>query len=129
MLGWEEFVESVADVYHGLPPAEREQAVILASNYGEAGAIDFYGPRHDMPKAVAVVGTYWFFGPGDKSGEVTITVGLTRDEIGDHFTSLDSAAYWTHPYMVAEERDLTFFVGRGPEETLQQIWPRFEGAQ
>jgi hypothetical protein len=31
--------------------------------------------------------------------------------------------------MVAEQRNLTFFVGRGPEETLQEIWPRFEGSQ
>jgi 4-amino-4-deoxy-L-arabinose transferase-like glycosyltransferase len=129
MLGWEEFVESVAGVYHGLLPEDREHAVIFASNYGEAGAIDFYGPRHGLPKAVAIVGTYWFFGPGDKPGDVTIVVGLSRDEIGDHFSTLDSAAYWTHPYMVAEQRNLTFFVGREPEETLQEMWPRFEGSQ
>ncbi len=129
MLGWEQFVDSVAGVFHGLPPDEREQAVIFTSNYGEAGAIDFYGPRLGLPKAVAIVGTYWFFGPGDRPGDPTILVGLSRDEIGDHFSTLDSAAYWTHPYMVAEQRNLTFFVGRGPEETLQQIWPRFEGSQ
>ena len=129
MLGWEQFVEAVAGVYHGLPPEDQERAVILASNYGEAGAIDFYGPRHGLPGAVAIVGSYWFFGPGDRPGDVIVTVGLSRDEIGDYFTTLDSAAYWTHPYMVAEQRNLTFFVGREPEETLQQIWPRFEGSQ
>jgi 4-amino-4-deoxy-L-arabinose transferase-like glycosyltransferase len=129
MLGWREFVAAVADVYHGLPPADREQAVILASNYGEAGAIDFYGTELGLPKAVAVVGTYWFFGPGERPGEVIVVIGFARDEIGDRFSTLDSAAHWTHPYMVAEQRNLTFFVGRGPEETLQQIWPRFEGAQ
>lgn len=127
MLGWKELVAAVAAVYHGLEPADREQAVILASNYGEAGAIDLYGPRHGLPNAVSVVGTYWFFGPGDRPGDVMITVGFTRNEIGNHFNTLDSAAYWTHRYMVAEQRNLTFFVGRGPEETLQQMWPRFEG--
>jgi hypothetical protein len=129
MLGWREFVAAVANVYHGLPAADREQAVILTSNYGEAGAIDFYGPEHGLPKAVAVVGTYWFFGPGDKPGDVTVVIGFGREEIGGRFSTLDSAAYWTHPYMVAEQRNLTFFVGRKPEETLQEIWPRFEGAQ
>ncbi len=129
MLGWKELVATVADVYHGLEPSDREQAVILASNYGEAGAIDFYGRRHELPRAVAVVGSYWFFGPGDKPGDPLILVGFGRDEIGDHFSTLDSAAYWTHPYMVAEQRDLTFYVGRGAEETLQQMWPRFEGSQ
>lgn len=129
MLGWEEFVESVAGAHRALPPEEREQAAILASNYGEAGAIDFYGPRHGLPGAVSVVGTYWFFGPGEKPGDPTILVGFKRDEIGDFFTTLDSAAYWTHPYMVREQRDLTHFVGRGPRQTLQQLWPRFEGTQ
>jgi hypothetical protein len=119
----------VAAVFNDLPPEDREQAVIFASNYGEAGAIDFYGSRHGLPNAVAIVGSYWFFGPGDKPGEVTITVGLSLDEIGDHFSTLDSAAYWTHPYMVGEQRNLTFFVGRGPEEALQEMWPRFEGSQ
>ncbi len=129
MLGWRGLVEDVAGVYHGLPPTDRERAVILASNYGEAGAIDFYGPRLGLPKAIAFVGTYWFFGPGEKPGEVMVLVGFSRDEIAGSFARLDSAATWTHPYMVAEERDMTLFVGRGPRLTLQQLWPRIKGQQ
>jgi hypothetical protein len=127
MLGWQEQVAAVARVFHDLSPGDQQRAVLLASNYGEAGAIDFYGPRHDIPHAITPTGTYWFFGPGDKPGEVTITVGITRQELEPYFGTLDSAAHFTHPYMVAEERDVTIFIARNPRQTLQAIWPSFEG--
>jgi hypothetical protein len=127
MLGWEEQVAAVAQVFHALPPEDQERAVLLAGNYGEAGAIDFYGPRHGIPRAITPSGSYWFFGPGDKPGDVTITIGIAREQLEPYFGSLDSAAHFTHPYMVAEERDVTLFVARQPQQTLQEIWPSLEG--
>jgi hypothetical protein len=53
MLGWEQQVGAVARVYDGLGETERNEAVIIAGNYGEAGAIDFFGPRLGLPGAVA----------------------------------------------------------------------------
>ncbi len=68
MLGWEEQVEAVARVYRELPAGDRERAVIIGGNYGEAGAIDFFGPRYGLPGAVCPCGSYWFFGPGERPG-------------------------------------------------------------
>ncbi len=129
MLNWREQVEEVARVYHSLPADERKRAVILASNYGEAGAIDFYGPRYDIPKARAYVGTYWFFGPGDLPGEVLILHGFPQEDVTDHCGSLTEAGYVDHPYAVAEERGLTVFVCRETRQTLQELWPGLAGEQ
>jgi hypothetical protein len=41
-VGWPEFTQQVTDLYQGLSPAEREHAIVLAFNYGEAGALDDY---------------------------------------------------------------------------------------
>jgi hypothetical protein len=79
------------------------------------------------PHAITPTGTYWHFGPGDRPGEVTITVGITREDLEPYFGTLDSAAHFTHPYMVAEERDVTVFIARRPQQTLQEIWPSFGG--
>jgi hypothetical protein len=38
-LGWPELVATVAGVHRSLPSGERERAVILTENYGEAGAL------------------------------------------------------------------------------------------
>lgn len=129
MLNWREQVEEVARVYHALPDDDRERAVILASNYGEAGAIDFYGPRLRLPKARAFVGTYWFFGPGDLPGEVIVLHGFLEESVRDFCGSLTAAGYVTHPYAVEEERDLTIYVCRQPRETLQEFWRQVEGEQ
>lgn len=127
MLGWPEQVAAVAGVYHALPPEERGQAVIVAANYGEAGAIDFFGPRHGLPPAVSPAGSYWFFGPGDKPGHVVVSIGATAQDLTPFFDSLQTATRVHHPWAVAEERDLTVFVARRPRHTLQEIWPALAG--
>jgi hypothetical protein len=120
-------VDAVAQVFHSLDPAEQEQTVLLGSNYGEAGAIDFYGPRRGLPQAIAYVGTYWFFGPGDKPGDVVISIGFTCDDMADFFDTVTPAAHVVNHYAVAEQRDLFVYVCRGPSQTLQEVWPSLAG--
>ena len=52
-FGWEEMVQSVARVYTSLPPDEQKRAAIFCQNYGEAGAIDFFGPKYGLPPALS----------------------------------------------------------------------------
>lgn len=127
MLGWHDLVRAVAGVYAALPTTDQEQAVLLASNYGEAGALDFYGPRYGLPRAVVFVGTYWRYGPGDRSGDVTIAVGFNRESLARRFAVLDSVATVGHPYAVEEQRDQVIYVTRRPYRTFQDVWPELEG--
>jgi hypothetical protein len=127
MLGWEALVAGVADVYHELPPADRERAVIGASNYGEAGAIDFFGPRHGLPRAVSAVGSYWFFGPGDLPGEVVISVGDEVEDLGPFFDEFTIVKRVENPWGVPEQRNTPIGIGRRPHMTLQELWPSLAG--
>ena len=127
MLGWERLAEAVAKVYVGLPEEERREAVILAGNYGEAGAIDFFGPRHGLPPAVSPAGSYWFFGPGDKPGTVTLTVGPELEDLAPYFDSLQLVTRVGNPWGVGEERDVPVIVARRPHRTLQAVWPDLAG--
>ncbi len=70
MTGWEAFADTVARVWRSLPPEDRAEAVLIANNYGEAGALDYYGPERGLPPAIAPVGSYWFFGAGEKPANV-----------------------------------------------------------
>src|SRR5437879_5345683 len=49
-FGWPEMVEKVAKIYNSLPAEERAKTAIFANNYGEAGAIDFFGKKYGLPK-------------------------------------------------------------------------------
>ena len=129
ILNWREQVEEMARVYETLPPADRARAVILASNYGEAGAIDFYGPSYDLPPARAFVGTYWYFGPGDLPGQVLILHGFGADDFAGFCDSHTAAGSVGHEFAVAEERNVSIFICRGPLRSLQAQWPLWEGEQ
>lgn len=127
MLGWEEQAEAVARVYHSLPPDQREDAVVLGDNYGEAGALDFHGRALGLPPAISAAGSFWFFGPGEKPGRVIITIGEDSAGLAEHYDTVRVAARVTHPWMVEYERNVEVLVGTGPRETLQELWPELAG--
>jgi hypothetical protein len=124
MLGWEAQVVELARVYRSLPPVEREAAVIIAGNYGEAGAIDFLGRRHGLPGAISPAGTYWQFGPGEKPGAVAVTIGVDRGDLLEYYDSVVTVGHVNEPWVVTEERNLQVNVARRPRETLQAVWGR-----
>ena len=122
-----EQAEAVARVYRALPEAQRERAVLVAGNYGEAGALDFYGPRLRLPPVVSPAGSYWFFGPGDRPGEVVITLGVPAEALREFYDSVRTVSRVGHPWAVAEERGVPINVGTGPRATLQAVWPALAG--
>ncbi|HEY6306815.1 MAG TPA: hypothetical protein VI488_10215 [Candidatus Angelobacter sp.] len=52
-IGWPELVETVAGIRDSLPPQDRTRLGVLAGNYGEAGALNLYGPKYGLPRRSA----------------------------------------------------------------------------
>ena len=75
MFGWEGVAQRVAAFYGKLPPDEQRNTAIFANNYGEAGAIDFFGPKYGLPKAIGGHQNYWIWGPRQYTGESMIVLG------------------------------------------------------
>ena len=61
-VGWPELVDQVAGVVRSLPPEEQEHVVLLTVTYGEAGAIDRFGPVPGLPRAYSGHNSYADFG-------------------------------------------------------------------
>ena len=74
-FGWEEMTRAVAEVYNSLPPDERAQTAIFANSYGQAGAIDFFGAKYGLPKAISNHQNYWYWGPRNYTGAIVIVLG------------------------------------------------------
>ena len=127
LLGWEDQVRAVAAAYHDLPPEQRADAVVLGNNYGEAGAIDFYGPKYGLPDAISPRSSYWFFGPGSRPGRVVLSIGVEPEELRPYFADVRLVGRFDHPWMVSEERNQPIVVSRNPYRTLQELWPSFSG--
>lgn len=127
MLGWPEEVAAVAHVYDSLPAETRAAVVLAGDNYGEAGALEFYGPRHGLPRVISGAGSYWFFGPGDKPGTVLIVLGGDKSDLDRFYGTVTEAARVRNAWGVPEEMDVPIFVAEHPRSTLQKIWPQLAG--
>jgi hypothetical protein len=127
MTGWHEMALAVRHVYDSLPAEKRDVAVLAGNNYGEAGALDFYGPKLGLPYVVSDHGSYWFFGPGARPGTVLITLGFSREDLAPQCGSITHAARVTNTWGVDEEQDVSVYVCEQPRMTLQQIWPSLAG--
>ncbi|MGI9107404.1 MAG: glycosyltransferase family 39 protein [Pyrinomonadaceae bacterium] len=124
-FGWPEMVAEVARIYHSLPPEERARAGIYANNYGEAGAIDFFGSRYGLPKAVSPHQSYFLWGPRGVTGEVLILLQSKRADAERLCSSVEEAAVLNHPYAMAEER-YRIFICRDLKRPLAEIWPKLK---
>ena len=91
-VGWPAFVAEIAAVYHQLPPARRAGAVVLASNYGEAGAAQHFGPADGLPAVYGVHNAYWYWGPPPVSAATAVAVGFGSSQLSRICGSLRLAA-------------------------------------
>jgi len=125
MLGWHEQAAAVARVYGALTPAEQATAVLFGRNYGQAGALDFYGRGLGLPPVVSLAGSFYNFGPGERPGAVIIFLGVELEDIDPSFcASLVLADRVVNPWGVPEERDVPILVCREPSMTLREFWER-----
>ncbi len=81
MIGWPVYVREIADVYASLPAAARRTTIVLASNYGEAGAVDHYGPADRLPAVYSGHNAYWYWGPPPATAKTAIAVGFARSTL------------------------------------------------
>jgi hypothetical protein len=125
-FGWENMVKTVDRVYEGLPAEERESACILTGNYGEAGAVDFFGPEYGLPGPISGHNSYFIWGPGDCAGEVVISVGVHRETLQGVFGEVEQAETVRCRYCMPDEDNLPVYVCREPRMPFEEAWPRFE---
>ncbi len=121
MFGWEEMVQVVAKAYNSLPPEERAQAAIVTGNYGQAGAIDLFGKKYGLPKAISSHQNYYFWGTRGYSGDIIIDVGEDYEHLAQIFRSVEPAGEVYHPYSMPYEH-FTIYVCRGLKYPLKDVW-------
>jgi 4-amino-4-deoxy-L-arabinose transferase-like glycosyltransferase len=126
-IGWPEFVESVATVRDRLPAAERGRLGVLAGNYGEVGALNLYGEKFGLPRAISGVNSSWERGYGDPAPEVLIAVGYSREFLQGEFAScVVGGRVWNNYGMMNEEtiENPEIFVCRGLKGSWEEFWKR-----
>jgi hypothetical protein len=126
MMGWQQQVNVVAGVFRSLPMDDQRTAAILAGNYGQAGAIEYFGPSYGLPRPISGHNNYYLWGPRQYTGEVVITVGIPIEKLQALFGNIELAATIRNEYAIPEENNLPVYICRGPKITLQKDWPRLK---
>jgi hypothetical protein len=124
-FGWEDLVARVSDVYHSLSPEEQSKTAIFTSNYGQAAAIDFFGPRYGLPKAICTHQSYFLWGPRQYTGEIVIRVGPSLEDALDSYASVKIAATRSNPYGMPHEQN-PILLCRNRKNNLQADWPKMK---
>ncbi|SEG92048.1 Dolichyl-phosphate-mannose-protein mannosyltransferase [Thermomonospora echinospora] len=127
-VGWPRFAAEVARVHRSLPPDERSRAIILTANYGEAGALDLYGPDLGLPRPYSAHNGYWYFGrPADTGGPVIVVGPEGSAALQRHWTEVTVAGRIDNGVgLDNDEQGLPVWVCRGQREPWAVLWPRLK---
>jgi hypothetical protein len=128
-IGWQDLVDTVARIRDSLPIEERATAGILTSNYGEAGAINFYGAAHGLPQALSRVNSFWLRGYGDRPPQTLVVVGFSREFVDANFAACESKGTISNHFGVTNEEtrfDRYLWVCRGVREPWPEFWRRIK---
>ncbi|MGI8879225.1 MAG: ArnT family glycosyltransferase [Jatrophihabitans sp.] len=126
-IGWPTYVRQIATVYRSLTPAEQAITVVIASNYGEAGAVTRYGPGLGLPKAYSGQNELYFDARPPDSTRTAVVVGdalsVARSEFGSCVVKahLDSGTGVDN-----EEQGKSVAICTDPRQQWRQLWPAFQ---
>jgi len=81
-VGWPVFTGEIGTVYRSLPAAQQAHTIVLTRNYGEAGAVDRFGPADGLPAAYSGHMGFWYWGPPPAAATTAVVIGYDRSELG-----------------------------------------------
>ncbi|WP_446226159.1 glycosyltransferase family 39 protein [Nocardia sp. IBHARD005] len=117
-IAWPRYVEQIAAAR---PPG----APILTANYGEAGAIERYGPEYALPTPYSGHNAYWWWGPPPDSATEVLTVGIDRERLTGICSIVDPAGTLDNGLGIDnDEQGEPMFVCRNPIRPWSQLWPQ-----
>jgi hypothetical protein len=125
-FGWQEIVAETAEAWSRIPQDERKDCGIFAQDYGQAGAIDFFGPRYGLPPALSGHQTYYLWGPRGYSGNCLIVLDDRKANLDQLFNNVEFVGRSAdNPY--ALEREVPVFICKGAKGPhMAEWWPHIK---
>jgi len=125
-FGWRELTDAVAQTYAGLSPDEKAEAGIFAETFGEAAALNFFGPNRGLPRAIGTHNNYWLWGPQRYSGDLMIVVSDSEERLRRRFGNVVLSRRIECEYCMPVVRSKSVFVCREPRQPLPAMWPELK---
>ena len=132
MVGWQDLTAQVAGIYQTIPEREKPGTVILAGNYGEAGAFDLYGDEYGLPRIITGTNSMWYRGYGEPEPETVIAVGFESAHAQAFFKSCEYSGTVTNQFGVKNEETThhtSLFICREPRRPWSELWKEMQWFQ
>jgi hypothetical protein len=120
MTGWIELTEIVAETYHNLSQEEKERCYIYTRNYGEAGAINYYGEQYDLPEPLSLNASYQLWAPDELPKDVIIIHVGDDDKLPSYFNNIAHVGHITNQF--SRESGLPVYLCKEPTDVLYSTW-------
>jgi Dolichyl-phosphate-mannose-protein mannosyltransferase len=125
-IAWPQLVARVAREYHALPPALRARTAIITGNYGEAGAIDRFGPADGLPTAYSGANNFWLWGPPPARDDAAIAVNVDPALLRREYAGVRQIGTFENGLGVSDdEQGTTLYLATGLRSGWNQAWPQF----
>jgi 4-amino-4-deoxy-L-arabinose transferase-like glycosyltransferase len=123
-VGWPVYVAEVAAVYGHIPARERGRTAIVASNYGEAGAIERYGGRYRLPPVYSGQNELYYQARPARTDTTAVFVGGQFDDARGRFGSCSVVVRLDNRVDVDnEEQGEPVAICRRPIGGWATVWP------
>ena len=129
MHGWEDKAKAVSLVYQSLSEEEKNSAIIYTSNYGRAGAIDYYRDRYELPLSFSGHNNYWLWGPPDFEVKTVILMASELRGAVEIFEQIDEVGLVQCEYCMPYEQNLKIYIARNPKTSINQLWSELKSYQ
>ncbi len=128
-IGWDEMVQTVAQIRDALPAAQRADVGVVVGNYGEQGAIEILGRAYRLPPPISGTNSAWLRGYPVPPPSTLIVLGFSRREAQSTFTSCRLAGHNRNRLGVKNEESVEhpdIFVCGPPRATWPAFWKDFQ---
>jgi Dolichyl-phosphate-mannose-protein mannosyltransferase len=125
-VSWPGQVALVARQYRALPRQQRRRTGILAGNYGEAGAIDRYGPGLGLPPAYSGANNFWLWGPPPAADTAVLAINVDPALLRREFRQVRRVAtFWNGLGVSDDEQGAPVFLATGLRSPWARCWAAF----
>jgi 4-amino-4-deoxy-L-arabinose transferase-like glycosyltransferase len=122
-FGWENMAKVTTQVYASLPDSDKQKCLIYGRNYGEAGAIDYYGREFGLPPAISQHNSYWYWSLEHLKQDLTlIVIGVSKDRLMRDFEDVEEVAIIKSEYSMPYENDLPVLICRKLRRPILEVW-------
>lgn len=124
MFGWRQMASAVDATWDSLPEAERQRAIVIAANYGEAGAVEHYSTGEAKGRVAGRHNNFWLWGTKDWDGRTAVVIGDLSADLLAQFESVELVGRLDERYAVAEEAKAPIYVVRRLRTSVQDFWSK-----